>query len=56
MLLLVSAIVLTACLIYLLNKKFPVDGPFEVTNLIGRIIAVSILVVAAIMALERMFE
>ena len=56
MVLLISTAVLIASLVYLLNKKRPIDGPFEVSNLFGRIIAISILVVAAAMALTRIFD
>ena len=56
MIILISIIALTASLVYLLNKKYPVDGAFEVSNYFGRIIAVLILVVAAVMALTRMTQ
>lgn len=52
----ISLIAAIGAILYLLNKRYPIAGPFEVSNLVGRVIAVSILVAAAIMAVQRMSE
>jgi len=52
----VSLIVLIGAIVYLLNKRHPIAGAFEVSNLFGRILMVSILVAAAFMAFQRLSD
>lgn len=52
----VSLVILIAAIVYLLNKRYPIAGAFEVSNLFGRIIMVSILIAAAFMDFQRMSE
>jgi hypothetical protein len=52
----VSFVVLIGAIVYLLNKRYPIAGAFEVSNLFGRIIMVSILVAAAFMAFQHMSD